>query len=403
MRFLSFLSSLWPAAIRRQLHEGGERSTFERLSTSRHVADLRLIFSVAVIIVVLATVLAWGFCFYDQMMTRWGDIQSSHSDWIWLKIAFAAVRDSGMFIGAVGAVGCGVVAWTYQAGSARLGVVDLFACEIATLCRVASVTDMVGRYIALFDAEPDSRLPVASGPGSGAPAALDGGMPTDSRFASQEAYFPVFDASVKDLQLLEADVVDNVTIFYTYFKAMRDGLRKLSELYPSAEPGRQEEWRRIIGNIVYMQFLGLESARQAIVRLVEFLPARAERHLYDPVERAPGLRLFASGLHRRSARAAAGGARGRLSPDRSGTFSRARPGRGRPLGQGQRRRRRGHETLCRNLPRHGNRACCRAAAGRAGGGPRRPRAGLITRLRNPPDHMGFRHGPVADSSRPRLP
>jgi hypothetical protein len=40
---------------------------------------------------------------------------------------------AGASVGAIVSVGGGVLAWTYQTGSARLGVVDLFACEIATL------------------------------------------------------------------------------------------------------------------------------------------------------------------------------------------------------------------------------------------------------------------------------
>ena len=75
-----------------------------------------------------------------------------------------------------------LLAWTYQAGSARLGVVDLFACEIATLCRVAAVIDMVQRYIDLFHTGPEMPLPHA----------IDGDMPTNGgRFTSQESYFPV--------------------------------------------------------------------------------------------------------------------------------------------------------------------------------------------------------------------
>ena len=44
------------------------------------------------------------------------------------------------FVPVVGVVGA-VIAWAYQSGSARLGVIDLFACEISTLCRVATVVD----------------------------------------------------------------------------------------------------------------------------------------------------------------------------------------------------------------------------------------------------------------------
>jgi hypothetical protein len=265
---MRFLTSLSPFKILRQLRSGQESSTFERLTQSRHVADLRLIFSATVIIMIVASVLAQLFCFQHEVMSNWGDIRSSQSDWIWVRLAFSAIADSGVFIGAVGAAGCGVLAWTYQSGSVRLGVVDLFASEIATLCRVAAISDMVPRYIGLFRTGSE----IAQPPG------IDGDMPTDSgRFTSQESYFPVFDSSVKDLQQLEADVVNNVTAFYTYMKVMRDALRKLAGIGrpPTGSIG-DDEWHRAICNVIYMQFLGLESARKAIRDLVEFEPTQAE-------------------------------------------------------------------------------------------------------------------------------
>jgi hypothetical protein len=268
---MRFLSSLSPFNILRQLREGEESSTFERLNRSQHVADLRLIFSVTLIIVAVASILALVFCFEHQVMSRWQDIKASHSGWIWPQLIFSAIGDSGAFIGAVGAVGCGVLAWTYQTGSARLGVVDLFACEIASLCRVAAVVDMVPRYIALF----------RDGPQAAEPHKIDGEMPTDStHFTSEESYFPVFDSSVKDLQILEAKVVDNVTAFYTYMKVMRDSLRRLAEIPPPPSGNSaHDDWHRAICNVIYMQFLALESARKAIDDLVEFEPTRAENTL----------------------------------------------------------------------------------------------------------------------------
>ena len=66
--------------------------------------------------------------------------------------------------------------------------------------------------------------------------------PPSDKFVSQEEYFPVFDNNCRDLQLLEASVVNNITEFYTYMKAMRDSLRKLSEMptqpAASGRPGR---------------------------------------------------------------------------------------------------------------------------------------------------------------------
>ena len=110
------------------------------------------------------------------------------------------------------------------------------------------------------------------------PHVIDGELPADtSRFTSQESYFPVFEASVKDLQVLEANVVKHVTAFYTYMKVMRDSLRRLAEIKaPESGSTCDDDWHRAICNVIYMQFLALESARKAIIDLVEFEPTQAE-------------------------------------------------------------------------------------------------------------------------------
>jgi hypothetical protein len=264
---MGFLASLTPFPILRQLRQGQESSTFARLGQSRHVADLRLIFSVTIILIMVASTLALAFCFQFELMQNWEQMRANHNGWAWARLAFTAVTNSGAVIGAIGAVGCGVLAWTYQTGSTRLGVVDLFACEIATLCRVAAVTDMVPRYVRLFH----------NGSERAQRGDRDGDMP-DDRFNPQESYFPVFETSVRDLQQLEADVVTNVTAFYTYMKVMRDGLRKLKEMHqPSVgATGDDDAWHRALCNVIYMQFLSFESGRKAIGDLVEFEPAQAE-------------------------------------------------------------------------------------------------------------------------------
>ena len=259
---------LSPLAIVRQLRQGKESSTFERLGRSRHVADLRLIFSVTVIMMIVGVIAALAFSFEYEVISDWKALHDSHSAWPWIRHGFAAIVSSGPFIGAIFVLGGGVLAWTYQTGSARLGVVDLFACEIATLCRVAAVVDMVRRYVDLFE----------DGPQAGLPHPVDGELPDDTtRFTSQESYFPVFDSSVKELQSLEADVVKHVTAFYTYMKVMRDSLRRLTQI-KAPEPGAplDDDWHRAICNVIYMQFLGLESARKAIKDLVEYEPTQAE-------------------------------------------------------------------------------------------------------------------------------
>lgn len=250
----------------RQLHQGQDSATFVRLGRSRHVADLRLIFWVTVIIILVSTVLAVCFDYWHAIIANWQAVKGRSNDWLLVQYAVEAIGNSGAFIGAIGAVGCGVLAWTYQSGSARLGTVDLFACEIATLCRVAIVVDMVQRYVDQFDA---GIAPQAAPPEQDA-------LPVGGSFTSQESYFPVFDGSMKDLQSLEADVVKHVTAFYTYMKVMRDTLRKLAGA-PHPQPSNaDDEWHRIMSNVVYMQFLALESARHATRDLVEFEPTQAE-------------------------------------------------------------------------------------------------------------------------------
>ena len=79
---------------------------------------------------------------------------------------------------------------------------------------------------------------------------------------------------MKDLQVLEADVVINVTAFYTYMKAFRDQLRALSELGSGEDSKHQKS--AILVNAIYMMFLGYEGARKSIVELIEFEPTQAD-------------------------------------------------------------------------------------------------------------------------------
>jgi hypothetical protein len=62
-----FLSSLSPSKIPKDLHQGGEASTFERLTSSRHVADLRLIFLITLVIMAVGFVIATILCFYGSL------------------------------------------------------------------------------------------------------------------------------------------------------------------------------------------------------------------------------------------------------------------------------------------------------------------------------------------------
>jgi uncharacterized protein (DUF486 family) len=222
---------LVPAKLRRSLTKDDSASTFLRLMNSAHVADLQLIFVVTCFLIVVGPI-------FVTIWHKWVDTVS--------------VIGSATLISGILGVGCGVMAWIYQTGSARLGIVDLFACEITTICRVITIAETAPHYVTLYRDPPS--LPLS--------------------FSSQEQYSPVFENNSKDLEVLEARVVGRITEFYTYLKALRDYLRLLSAIEkPSGEPDR---WRAQLKSVIYMLFLMLESARNSVDRLIEYWPERAQ-------------------------------------------------------------------------------------------------------------------------------
>jgi len=206
-------------------------STLVRLNVSQHVADLRLIFHATVVVMIIGVVFA-------LLMHAWLDNSS--------------IVSASALVAAIVGTGCGVLVWTYQSGSARLGIVDLFSCEIATICRVVTIVGAASHYAEIYRTPP-SRPAV---------------------FNSAEQYTPVFDNNSKDLEVLEARTVEPVTEFYTYLKAMRDYLRLLTTIeHPDAQV---EQWQAAVRGVVYMLFLTLESGRHSIQRLIEFDPERVQ-------------------------------------------------------------------------------------------------------------------------------
>lgn len=203
-------------------------STFKRLLTSRHVLDLQAIFVITVLVTVgLLFWHAWPAPVPTQetsvpaaatSQSAQSTSQNPHA------AASVTSRNDAVkqeldshFVGALLLISGTILAWVYQTGSKRLGVVDLFACEIITLCRVGTISDFMTRLINLYEL-------ACSGEAGGAPCV--------GRFTSEENYFPVFEGNAKDLQVLEADVVINVTAFYTYMKTFRDYMRQLAQIGP---------------------------------------------------------------------------------------------------------------------------------------------------------------------------
>lgn len=251
-------------------------STLFRFFRSCHVRDLKLIATAAVVIcgiqfgtVLLLALSDAGYFFFSHKH----DPVAALSEFVRFVIIYMgpAMPVYGLVLG-----------WAYQAASKRLGIVDLFACEIGTLCRVGTIFDIGNQYVERYHE----------------PSAENGGCPQHEQapqhdFVSQEDYFPVFQSNSRDLQSLEASVVNDITQFYTYMKAQRDAQRRLAGMKLPETTGAQKlketdskkchsdaethAWRAAMMNVIYLTFLGYESARKAISSLVEYQPARAER------------------------------------------------------------------------------------------------------------------------------
>ena len=231
---INFVGMIGNHFFGKELRQTGPSLTFARLCTSRHVDDLQSIASMAILAAAVGIVSV-------LLMSR----------------DFTALKDEIIFLSGLVATAMATLSWAYQAGSRRLGAVDLFASEISVICRVCLIIDFAKTCVASAETAAD---------------AIGARVPSDphfDKFASQEHYTPAFDRSIADLQSLDFDVVTNVTRFYTYRMTMMDLLRKLAD----SEPAQKGE---LLRQMIYMQYLMYESARFAIVKLIEFEPHQSE-------------------------------------------------------------------------------------------------------------------------------
>jgi len=247
----------------------GPASTLLRLGTSRHLLDLQLIWTVALILtafaVFIAAIYAIDLQFHpppvapsDSQQLPSSEPSAVHVFFDWL------IKFTSLLAPIVTAFG-GITAWIYLQGNSRLGVVDLFACEIGTVCRICAITDVAKAYVASYKG--------ARASGEVIPQQQE----NLSRFTSQENYFPAFETNISALQALEARVVVNITAFYTYMKALRDTRRKIEQIKPVAVADEaREPWHVATRDSIYMLFLASESGRKAVNDLIEFDPEEAE-------------------------------------------------------------------------------------------------------------------------------
>lgn len=173
------------------------------------------------------------------------------------------VKTPEAFIAVLG-IALTVVGWAYQAANTRFGVVDLFAAEIATLCRVSAVSEFIPNSIRRYYA--------------------GGDFP---KIESLSDYIVVFDNHAKDLEILDGDVVRYVTQFYVYIKALTDAVSRGAPAQgPRNNPGAL--------NIVFNAFLAFESARQALTVLMEDGVERTEYVLTAMLSEVPAYLLLLS-------------------------------------------------------------------------------------------------------------
>ena len=220
-----------PFRLWKSLTRDDAASTFRRLFKSHHVVDLQLIVWCTVFSMIIGSLFVYVWHTY---------------------IDDTGVIGSTALISTIWGTGCAALGWCYLTGSSRLGVVDLFACEISTICTVTAVAETATRLIAMHNNPP--KEPV--------------------RFVSDEDYTPVFANNSKDLEALEARVVGPTTEFYTYLKAFRDYLRRVGEI--NTPSGNCMRWEDGVRSVIYMLFLMLESARKSLEELIEFEPEQAE-------------------------------------------------------------------------------------------------------------------------------
>jgi hypothetical protein len=246
---------IWPEP---KLSPEESASTLFRFFRSEHIRDLQTVLLCAIAFFFLLGICVLIFAGIDAQNPP--DPPNSG----WVEFFQFVVKYLGPALGVTGLI----IGWAYRSASARLGVVDLFACEISTLCRVGTIVDLGARYVETYE----KSTSVSSG-----------------TFVSKEEYFPILQTNAQGLQLLEALVVNHITEFYTYMKSVRDSQRRLAET-ETAQVGSSgndtkrgdsgfDLWHGALLNLIYMLFLAYESGRKAIEQLIEFQPSRAENRV----------------------------------------------------------------------------------------------------------------------------
>jgi hypothetical protein len=232
--FRSFMRLAFARWLRR-----GPVPTLVRLFTSKHLGDYQFLFCC---LVITLGIIGWYTLF-------WSDASGPEA---FAPTTAPSNNSVPLWIGGILASSATFISWIYQSASKRIGTVDLFACEISSLCRVCLVTDFAKQSLARFAGFPPQD--------KWKPSAID----------VKESYTPVYDSGTTELQSLESRPVSAITAFYTYRKTMMDYLRA------SATSEASETAKQLYEQVIYMQFLMYESGRLAVQELTEFEPEKTQ-------------------------------------------------------------------------------------------------------------------------------
>jgi hypothetical protein len=277
----------WRVRENEELRAEDAASSLFRFFRSKHVSDLKLVAKLALILLVLHVLLVVTSSIFTDII-QYKVHPALPKDLADLRLLAGVFPSLVKYVGPAITIYGAIVAWAYLSASKRLGIVDLFACEISTLCRVGTIFDVGKRYVAMFQninvAEKHAATKHMAAAHSTAEPMTDELLSHSS--VSEEHYFPIFENNSSDLESLEALVVGYITEYYTYMKSARDLQRIFASLnasqaakssagapHDATQAAAQHE---AVADIIYVVFLGYESARKAIADLIEFQPTRDE-------------------------------------------------------------------------------------------------------------------------------
>jgi hypothetical protein len=242
-------------------------SHLKRFCSSTHCRDLFWIAILAVITALIGARLAQLVLSLTQMIIDFvlGPSQKPMPSLFQLLFTGVPTDSSSLVLqAALLTVAGGIISWAYQSANTRFGVADLFAAEIATLCRIAAVGEFMPRYIFLYVSQ--EKFP------SSAPS---------------RDYLAVFNGNAKDLEVLDGDVARFVAQFYVSMKALQDTLNRAADRNDGLE-----RWRENALTVIYNAFLAFESARQALAVLMDDKHDRREYVLTAMLSEMPAYFLL---------------------------------------------------------------------------------------------------------------